>query len=80
MSNPFDDEYSYNNPPLAPLLPRLTRAQMEAENVDTPEEHALAEKMKTLRVNFLKGMAVEDETIKRVDNGPKYLGACSSGQ
>jgi Ino eighty subunit 1 len=71
--NPFNDEYAKEHPGKAPLLPRLTKAEMEAENIDTSEEHAFAQKMKNLRVEFLKSMAIEDETIKRVDTNPKYL-------
>jgi Ino eighty subunit 1 len=74
IPNPFDDEHSAQNPGKAPLLPRLSKAEMDRENVDTAEERIFAAKMKGLRVEFLKTMAIDDETIKRVDNNPKYLG------
>lgn len=74
IPNPFDDEYSVQNPGKAPLLARLSKAEMDRENIDTAEEHVFAGKMKGLRVDFLKTMAIDDETIKRVDNNPKYLG------
>ncbi|TIB87530.1 hypothetical protein E3Q20_02426 [Wallemia mellicola] len=37
-SNPFNDEFSLNNPGKSPTLERVPEAQLSNENVDTPEE------------------------------------------
>lgn len=63
--NPFDDDYSQNNPGKAPLLHRLTQSQTESENVDSPEEIAWGKKMSGLRNAFLHKLVSSIEYEKR---------------
>lgn len=71
--NPFSDIYASSHPGKAPWLPRISNEQMHQENIDTPEEIEFSIKMKTLRIQFLKQLAAEDDTIKKVEE-PKYIG------
>lgn len=63
--NPFDDDYSQDNPGKAPLLHRLTQSQVESENVDSPEEITWGKKMSGLRNAFLHKLVSSIEYEKR---------------
>jgi len=77
--NPFNDDYAAKNPGKAPWLPRISKEQMEAENVDTLSEKEFAAKMKHHRIEFLKYQAAEEETIKKVEE-PKYMAGRQQSQ
>jgi len=61
--NPFDDNYSREHPPKAPLLRTLSAAEMARENVDTGEEMEWGRMMSARRNQFLQKLvsAIENE-------------------
>ena len=63
-NNPFDDEYSRANARKAPLLRKLTDAQISTENVDTLEEIAWGRKMSAQRNAFLQRLVSSTEYEK----------------
>jgi len=62
--NPFGDDYSRTNAGKAPFLHTLTDTQIEAENVDTPEEIAWGKKMSAQRNAFLQRLVSSSEYEK----------------
>jgi hypothetical protein len=72
LENPFNDEFCDKNPNRAPWLPRVSPQEMALWNVDSPGEKEYAVKMKAKRIAFLKQMAREENTIKKVEE-PKYI-------
>jgi len=77
-NNPFDDDYSRNNPGKAPLLRRLTKSQLASENVDSPEEISWGKKMSGLRNSFLHKLVSSIEYEKRTKaSAPHFVAAAS---
>jgi Ino eighty subunit 1 len=66
IPNPFDDDYSRNNPGKVPMIRRLNDS--ERENVDTPEEIEWGKKMSGQRNTFLKKLVSSMENDKKAKN------------
>jgi len=66
--NPFHDEHSRNNPGKVPVIRRLSDAEMEMENVDTPEEVEWGNKMSNLRNEFLHKLVSSTNIDRRPRN------------
>ncbi|KAF9270416.1 hypothetical protein L218DRAFT_33326 [Marasmius fiardii PR-910] len=74
--NPFDDNYSRNNPPKAPLLRTLSTTEMATENVDTREEIEWGKKMSGQRNVFLRKLVSSLETEKKTKtSAPHFIPA-----
>lgn len=65
--NPFDDDFSRQNPGRAPLLRAIEDPQ--TVDVDTPEELEQGEAMKVQRRRFLADLMKDEEKDKRPQNG-----------
>lgn len=76
--NPYDDDYSRQNPGKVPRLRRLSDAEMAAENVDTKEEIEWGKAMSTQRNLFLQRLMSSLENEKRAKNAQPSLRAESS--
>ncbi|KIJ68233.1 hypothetical protein HYDPIDRAFT_24531 [Hydnomerulius pinastri MD-312] len=63
--NPYDDDYSRENPGKVPWLRRLTDAEMAEENVDTPEELEWGKTMSAQRNIFLQRLVNSLENEKK---------------
>ncbi|KAF8845263.1 hypothetical protein BDN67DRAFT_961559 [Paxillus ammoniavirescens] len=68
QSNPYDDDYSRENPGKVPWLRRLTDAEMAEENVDTPEEIEWGKAMSAQRNVFLQRLVSSLENEKKAKN------------
>ncbi|KAG1715639.1 hypothetical protein ID866_1521 [Astraeus odoratus] len=66
--NPYDDDYSRQNPGKVPRLRRLSDAEMAAENVDTKEEIEWGKTMSTQRNHFLQRLVQSLENEKKGKN------------
>jgi hypothetical protein len=76
--NPFSDDYSRAKPGKAPLLHKVTDAEIEAENVDTPEEIAWGKKMSAQRNMFLQRLVSSTEYEKNVRaSAPHFVSGTS---
>ncbi|THU94847.1 hypothetical protein K435DRAFT_724230 [Dendrothele bispora CBS 962.96] len=64
-TNPFDDEYSRNNPTKAPLLRTLSASEMARENIDTREEIEWGRTMSARRNQFLQKLVSAMESEKK---------------
>lgn len=63
--NPFSPPgWTEKHPDIVPPMRMLTQQEMEAENVDPPEELELARQLTENRQNFLKGHAEEEAQKK----------------
>lgn len=67
--NPYDDDYSRQNPGKVPRLRRLSDAEMAAENVDTVEEIEWGKTMSAQRNLFLKRLVTSQENEKKARSG-----------
>lgn len=70
LPNPFDDDYSRQNPPKGPLLEQLTKEQMQRENSDPVEEIEWGKRMSAQRSGFLKELVDEMELEKKKKKNP----------
>ncbi|KAF9243938.1 hypothetical protein BU15DRAFT_86352 [Melanogaster broomeanus] len=68
QTNPYDDDYSRENPGKVPWLRRLTDAEMAEENVDTPEEIEWGKSMSAQRNLFLQRLVTSLENEKKAKN------------
>ncbi|KAG9314535.1 hypothetical protein JVU11DRAFT_5333 [Chiua virens] len=66
--NPYDDDYSRQNPSKVPWLRRLTDAELAEENVDTPEEIEWGRAMSAQRNVFLQRLVNSLENEKKAKN------------
>ncbi|KAN0100788.1 hypothetical protein V8E55_000772 [Tylopilus felleus] len=66
--NPFDDDYSRQNPAKVPWLRRLTDAELAKENVDTPDEIEWGRTMSAQRNVFLQRLVHSLENEKKAKN------------
>lgn len=66
--NPYDDDYSRQNPGKVPRLRRLTDAELAEENVDTAEEIEWGQSMSTRRNVFLQRLVNSLEDEKKAKN------------
>ncbi|KAG2077094.1 hypothetical protein BDR04DRAFT_1125521 [Suillus decipiens] len=64
--NPYDDDYSRQNPGKVPWLHRLTEEEMARENVDTPDEIEWGKSMSAQRNLFLQRLVHSIEREKKV--------------
>lgn len=64
--NPYDDDYSRQNPGKVPWLHRLTEEEMAQENVDTPDEIEWGKAMSAQRNLFLQRLVHSTEKEKKV--------------
>jgi Ino eighty subunit 1 len=64
--NPYDDDYSRQNPGKVPWLHRLTEEEMAQENVDTPDEIEWGKAMSAQRNLFLQRLVHSIEKEKKV--------------
>ncbi|KAG1757369.1 hypothetical protein EDB19DRAFT_1933859 [Suillus lakei] len=64
--NPYDDDYSRQNPGKVPWLHRLTEEEMAQENVDSPDEIEWGKAMSTQRNLFLQKLVHSIEKEKKV--------------
>lgn len=69
-ANPFDDDYSRDNPGRVPRLSNLTRDEMSRENQDPQEELDWGRKMSGQRSKFLKELVDEMEMEKKRKKNP----------
>jgi Ino eighty subunit 1 len=65
LSNPFDDEYSRQNPGKVPWLHRINEAEMQRENVDTEEEIQWGITMSGQRDAFLQRLMTSIDAEKK---------------
>jgi Ino eighty subunit 1 len=63
--NPYDDDYSRDNPGKVPWLHRINDADMQRENVDTPEEIQWGNMMSTQRDTFLQRLMSSIDAEKK---------------
>jgi Ino eighty subunit 1 len=66
--NPYDDDYSRQNPGKVPWLRRLTDAELAEENVDTAEEMEWGRAMSAQRNVFLQRLVNSLESEKKAKN------------
>lgn len=71
--NPFDDDFSRQHPPKAPLMRSLSKEQMEQENIDPPEEIEWGRRMSAQRSLILKELVDEMESEKRRKKNPPLV-------
>ncbi|KAG2044209.1 hypothetical protein BDR03DRAFT_938653 [Suillus americanus] len=64
--NPYDDDYSRQNPGKVPWLHRLTEEEMAQENIDTPDEIEWGKAMSAQRNLFLQRLVHSIEKEKKV--------------
>lgn len=63
--NPFDDDYSRNNPGKVPWLYRINELEMQRENVDTQEEMQWGYMMSAQRDTFLQRLMSSIDAEKK---------------
>lgn len=66
--NPYDDDYSCQNPGKVPWLSRLTDAELAEENVDTVEEIEWGRAMSAQRNVFLQRLVNSLENERKAKN------------
>ncbi|KAI6045005.1 hypothetical protein EDC04DRAFT_2598969 [Pisolithus marmoratus] len=71
--NPYDDDYSRQNPGKVPRLRRLSDAEMAAENVDTVEEIEWGKAMSAQRNLFLKRLVTSQGKRKEGKEWTSYI-------
>lgn len=74
--NPFGDGYSSRHPGKAPALRRLTKAEYNRENVDTPDEIEWGQNMTYQRNVFLQKLVIEAD--KKAKPHAHYVTGCHS--
>ena len=63
--NPFDDDWSRQNPSKVPRMQSLSRDEMARENQDPPEEIEWGKRMSNMRSKFLRELVDEMEADNR---------------
>ncbi|KAI0702493.1 hypothetical protein BC835DRAFT_1263785 [Cytidiella melzeri] len=63
--NPFDDDWSRQNPGKVPRMQSISREEMLRENQDPPEEVEWGRRMSSMRSKFLKELVDEMEADNR---------------
>ncbi|KAL4267608.1 Ino eighty subunit 1 [Pleurotus pulmonarius] len=71
--NPFDDDYSRDNPDKAPLPRILSDEEVKEENIDSPEEVAWGIMMSTQRNAFLQKLVSTMEHDKKVRSSAPHF-------
>ncbi|PPQ72721.1 hypothetical protein CVT26_003016 [Gymnopilus dilepis] len=71
--NPFDDEHSASHPGKIPYLRKLSTAEYQRENVDTPEEIQWGNMMSNERNLFLQRLVTSSDEKKSRSGAPHFI-------